>query len=132
MGSTCSSGARGRLALAARSALEGAALAVLAGAALARGLDERAARLAWAGLGAAWAASTASVALIVFARGRPFRAFLRAVGAGIALRAAALAALMAAVWKREWAAQAPLLGAYALGVLFLLLLEYRQLIRKDS
>lgn len=127
MASTSSSDARSRLRTAGRSALEGAA-AVAAAAVLLRGvLEERSFGPALGGLSAAWAASSISVTLLIFARPRSFETFLKAFGGGVLLRAAVLAGLM--VWSRGrgWAAQAPILGAYALGVLFLLLLEYRHL-----
>ena len=82
------------------------------------------------GIAAAWAASTASVAALIFARGRSMKAFWWAFGGGMALRAAVLTALMIHVWDAHWERQGAVLGAYALGVLFLLLLEYRNLARE--
>lgn len=85
---------------------------------------------ALAGLGLAWASSSASVALLVCARPEPFKGFLRAFGAGVAIRAAVFAGIMAGVWGKESRVQAAALVSYAFGVLALLLLEYRQLNRK--
>lgn len=82
---------------------------------------------ALAGLAAAWAASTASIAILVWLREGSFRTFLRGFGAGVALRASVLVALTLATWGEGWDAQAPLLGAYALGTLVLFTLEVRHL-----
>lgn len=82
------------------------------------------------GLAAAWLASTASVAALALMRDMPGIGFMRAFGAGVALRGFVLAALMAAVWGQEGEVQAPLLSAYALGILGLLTLEYRHLMVK--
>lgn len=84
------------------------------------------------GLAAAWAASSLGVTMLIFAESGNFQTFLRAYGAGVAIRAAVLIVLMAAVYGKAWAVQAPLLGAYALGVLTLLLIEIRHLKRKAS
>lgn len=83
----------------------------------------------WAALGlaAAWGATTASIAVLAAFGGESIKSFLRAFGAGVALRAGALALLAAATWGRGWDVQAPLLGAYALGTLGLLTLEVRHL-----
>ena len=109
------------------SALEGAALAAAAGALLRAGLPPGMRRPALLGLAAAWAVSTLSTAALVWFRGAPFREFLRAYGAGAALRGMVFIALSAAVWGGTWEEQAPLLSAYALGTLGLLVVEYRQL-----
>ncbi len=82
------------------------------------------------GLGLAWASSSVSVAFLVCARPGAFKGFLRAFGAGVAVRAAVFAGIMAGVWGKESRVQAAALVSYALGVLALLLLEYRQLNRK--
>jgi len=92
-------------------------------------LPESSASPAAAGIAAAWAASTASVAALLAFRGKPFKVFIRAFGAGVVLRAAVLAALMAVVWGRSYEYQASMLGAYAAGILVLLIVEYRQLHR---
>ena len=82
------------------------------------------------GLAAAWAVSTASVAALVFAQRMSVDAFWWAFGGGVALRAVVMGSLMAWVWDAHWERQGALLGAYALGILFLLLLEYKNLIWK--
>lgn len=84
------------------------------------------------GLAAAWAASSAGMAMLIYAEPGRFQAFLRAYGAGVALRAGVLVVLMAAVYGKPWSSQAPLLGSYALGVMALLLVELRHLNRKAS
>ena len=117
---------------AAISALEGAALAAAAAAALRAVLEPGAWGRAVVGLSAAWGASSLSVLALILSRGGPPRAFLRAFGAGILLRGLVLAALMAAGLGEGWDRQAPLLGAYALGVLGLLLVEYRHLMVKTT
>lgn len=93
-------------------------------------LPESSASPAAAGIAAAWAASTVSVTLLLVFRGKPFEVFIRAFGAGVALRAAVLAVLMAVVWGRSYEYQASMLGAYAAGILVFLIVEYRQLQRK--
>ncbi|MFH1723814.1 MAG: hypothetical protein ABII00_04235 [Elusimicrobiota bacterium] len=82
------------------------------------------------GLVSAWAACSASVTGMVFARPVSTRAFWWAFGGGMALRAAVFAALVAVAWRDGGRVQAAMWGAYALGVLFLLQIEYRQLTRK--
>lgn len=109
------------------SAVEGAVLAAGAGAAACLWLGPAARWRAGVGLAAAWLASTASVAALSLTREGPPRGFMRAFGAGVALRAFVLVALMAAVWGGGWDEQAPVLSAYALGVLGLLTVEYRHL-----
>ena len=130
MASTSSSSGRSRLRTALRSALEGAALTIAAAVPLGWMLDRALVGPALAGLGLAWAASSVSVALLVYARAAPFERFLRAFGAGVALRAAVLAGIMIAFWGEDRAVQSAALASFALGVLVLLLLEYRQLMRK--
>ncbi|MBI3297562.1 MAG: hypothetical protein HYZ75_05330 [Elusimicrobia bacterium] len=114
------------------SALEGGVLAALAAAALKARLEPAAWSRALVGLAAAWVASTASVALLIAAQAGAPRDFMRAFGAGVMLRGLVLAALMAGAMGDGWDLQAPLLGAYALGVLGLLLVEYRQLMVKTK
>lgn len=114
------------------SAVEGAVLAAAAGAAACLWLGPQARWRAAVGLGAAWAASTASVAAIALMRDAPGGGFMRAFGAGVALRGFVLVALMGAVWGQGWDGQAPLLSAYALGILGLLTLEYRHLMVKTK
>ena len=108
-------------------ALEGAAVAALGAAAIFPWLTPGDRHGAGVGLMAAWAASTASVGLLGFKRGAPFEDYLRAFGAGVALRGFVLAALTAATWRQGWRGQSPVLGAYALGVLVLMVLEARHL-----
>lgn len=108
------------------------ALASAAGALAWRLLEPAARRPAAVGLAAAWAVSTVSVAVLVLKRHGPYKTFLRAFGAGVALRGLVLAALMGAVWGKSPEEQAPLLGAYTLGVLGLLLVEYRHLMVKKK
>lgn len=109
------------------SALEGALLAGAAGAAAWVTLKPGVRDLAIAGLGAAWGVSTVSVAALAFFREGSFRTFMRAFGAGVAVRALVLVALVAATWGEGWDGQAPLLGAYALGTLVLFTFEVRHL-----
>lgn len=84
------------------------------------------------GLVAAWGASSLSVAGLILSRGGPPRAFLRAFGAGVVLRGLVLVVLMAVVMGGRLDRQSPLLAAYALGVLGLLLVEYRHLAVKTK
>ena len=118
---------RSRLRPIAASALEGAALAAAAGTLLSSRLGPAMRRPALVGLATAWGVSTAGTAALIWFRGAPFRTFLRAYGAGVALRGFVFVALSAAVWGGAWEEQAPLLSAYALGVLGLLIVEYRHL-----
>lgn len=119
--------ASNRLRPAVASALEGALLAGAAGAAAWATLEPGVRDLVVAGLCAAWGVSTASIAALAFFRERSFRTFLRAFGAGVALRASVLVALVIATWGEGWDGQAPLLGAYALGTLVLFTFEVRHL-----
>lgn len=109
------------------SALEGALLAGAAGAALWAWAGSDVRVRAVLGLAAAWGVSTASIAALAVFRERSFQTFLRAFGAGVALRASVLVALVAATWGEGWDGQAPLLGAYALGTLVLFTFEVRHL-----
>ncbi len=113
-----------------RSALEGAALA--GGLALPMGLLVPRELLgpALQGLGSAWAASSVSVAALVFTQPVSAKAFWWAFGGGMALRGLVLGAWMAVLWDEPGEVQAAVLGAYALGISLLLLLEYRHVIRK--
>lgn len=77
---------------------------------------------------AAWAASSASVAWLLWARGRSMKAFWWAFGGGMILRAGVLAAL--AVWGhgREAVSFEGLLLSYVFALLALLMtLEMRHL-----
>jgi hypothetical protein len=80
------------------------------------------------GVVAAWLASSASVGWLLWARRVSMRAFWWAFGGGMALRAAALAGLMAWSWRRAGLAQDALLVSYVFGLLAMLLtLESRYL-----
>lgn len=112
---------------AAVSAFEGAVLAAAVGAASWALVEPGSRGPVLKGLAAAWGVSTASIAALAAFRGGSFRTFLRAFGAGMALRASVLIALVAATWNEGWDGQAPLLGAYVLGTLGLFTLEVRHL-----
>lgn len=79
---------------------------------------------------AAWAASSLSTTglLVSKAHATPVKAFWYAFGGGTGLRLVVLAALMAYGYQHDGALSQPaLLLAYAFGVLFFLLLEYRHI-----
>jgi hypothetical protein len=127
--STDSSGPSAVLKTGARAAAEGAALALaaelIAGRVWSSGPDAWGVRV---GLGAAWAASSTSVAWLVWARGRSWKAFWWAFGGGMALRAAVLGGLAWWAYGRETVALEALLMSYAFGLIGLLLtLELRHL-----
>ena len=113
---------------AAKGAAEGLVVSAAAGAgdaALLRGPGEAAG--IWTGVGAAWAASSLSVWALLWGKGEGPKAFWRAFGVGVALRAAVLGALMLLSREGgELSAPATLL-AYVLAVLALLILEYRHI-----
>ena len=80
------------------------------------------------GMAAAWAASSVSVAWLLWARGREMKIFWWSFGGGMALRAAVLG--MLAVWgyERPGSSLEALLLSYVFGLLTLLLtLEMRHL-----
>lgn len=79
------------------------------------------------GVAAAWLASMLSVAWMAWARERSAKAFWRAFGGGIALRAAFLAGLMAAGYGRPEQEQAARLLSYVLGLVVMLPLECRKI-----
>jgi len=80
------------------------------------------------GVACAWAATTASVAWLLWARGRSMRTFWWAFGGGMALRGGALLGLAAWAWRRETVTVESTLLSYAFAVLALLLtLETRHL-----
>ncbi len=113
---------------AAKGAAEGLVVSAVAGAgaaALWRGPGEAAG--IWTGVGAAWAASSLSVWALLWGKAVGPKAFWRAFGGGVALRAAVLGGLM--FLSREGGAlSAPAtLLAYVLAVLALLILEYRHI-----
>lgn len=112
-----------------RSAVEGGVLAALAVAACRAAYCGALTRSVAVGIFSAWAASTASVAALVFARERGQKDFWWAFGGGMALRLALLAVLMFLFRDAPSREQSGTLVGYALGVLFLLLLEYRSLSR---
>ncbi|MBI4371566.1 MAG: hypothetical protein HY552_04635 [Elusimicrobia bacterium] len=86
------------------------------------------ARALCAGVGAAWAASAASVGWLLWARSRSARSFWRAFGGGMALRVGALAALAAWGWRREGVSLEALLLSYVFVLLATLLtLDFRYL-----
>jgi hypothetical protein len=114
---------------AARAAAEGAfvsiAGALLAGRLWAAAPDQKGIAV---GTAAAWAASSVSVAWLLWARGRSMKVFWWAFGGGMALRVGVLAAL--AVWGYERATVSfeALLLSYVFALLALLLtLEMRHL-----
>jgi hypothetical protein len=77
---------------------------------------------------AAWAASSASVAWLLWARGRSSKAFWWAFGGGMVLRAVVLAALVVFGYGRKTVTLEPLLISYVFALLGLLLtLEMRHL-----
>lgn len=80
------------------------------------------------GVGAAWAASSVSVAWLLWARGRSMKTFWWAFGGGMALRAATLGGLAAWAWGRESVTVESVLLSYVFALLALLLtLETRHL-----
>jgi len=83
------------------------------------------------GLTAAWVLSSLSVLALALGRGESPVWFWRAFGLGAALRGAGLLGLIAWLWKEPWQAQASGWCAYALGVLLLLQMEYRNLVRRS-
>lgn len=122
LGSTGSSEPSRVLRTALKAAAEGAGVGVLGGAAAAAvfrgpGVPEAVGM----GVAAAWLASSASVAWLLWGRGRSMKAFWWAFGGGMALRAAALIALMAATWRREGRPTEALLLSYVFGLLAMLL-----------
>lgn len=129
MDSTGSSGPSDPLKTGARVAAEGAAVAALGAALLAWLLPgpERV-RGILTGFAAAWAASSFSVAWLLWARGRDMRTFWWAFGGGMALRAAVLGALAVWGYRRETVSLDALLISYVFALLALLLsLEFRHL-----
>ena len=73
------------------------------------------------GVGTAWLASSASVGWLLWGRSRSMKAFWWAFGGGMALRAAALAGLMAWSWRRADVSVEALLLSYVFGALAMLL-----------
>lgn len=112
---------------AARSAAEGALAAVFVGVVAVFVLGVEARFYTALGLALAWAVSTASVAAVFAAGLGSRRAFWWAFGGGMALRLFVFAAVAAWSWGRPSAVQSSLLASYTLGLLALLLIEYRHL-----
>jgi hypothetical protein len=80
------------------------------------------------GIAFAWAASSASVAWLLWARGRSMKTFWWAFGGGMVLRAGVLMALAAWGYKRAGLSFEALLLSYVFALLALLLtLEMRHL-----
>lgn len=79
------------------------------------------------GAAAAWLASTAGTAWMISAKAISPRAFWWAFGGGFFLRLAVLAALAVYAARRPSVSAPGLLVTYALGVLFMLLIEYRHI-----
>lgn len=129
MHSTGSSGRSAALKTGARAAAEGAVVAALGAAAATRVFAApEAARAIGIGVAAAWAASSVSVAWLLWARGREMRTFWWAFGGGMALRAAVLGALAVWGYRRESVSLDALLISYVFALIALLLtLEFRHL-----
>jgi hypothetical protein len=80
------------------------------------------------GVATAWAATSASLAWLFWARGRDMKTFWWAFGGGMAIRAGALGLLAVAGYRREGFSLEGLLLSYVFAVLVLLLtLELRHL-----
>lgn len=80
------------------------------------------------GISAAWAASAASVAWLLWARARSTEAFWWAFGGGAALRALVFAVLVSWGWRRAGVSMEALLLSYVFTLLAMLLtLDYRHL-----
>lgn len=112
-----------------RAAVEGAVLAIvaslIAGRVWSAAPDKKAVAI---GAAAAWAASSASVAWLLWARGRSMKTFWWAFGGGMALRAAVLGVLAAWGYGRSGVTFEALLLSYVFVLLALLLtLEMRHL-----
>ena len=79
------------------------------------------------GTGAAWLGSTVGTVWMLQAKQVSDRAFWWAFGGGFAIRLALLAALVVYAARHPEKAPGPLLVSYAVGVLFMLLIEYRHI-----
>jgi len=80
------------------------------------------------GAAAAWAASSVSVAWLLWARGRPMKTFWWAFGGGMAVRAAVLAALAVWAYGKDGLSFEAVLISYVFALMALLLtLEMRHL-----
>lgn len=124
-----SSGRSVVLRTAARAAAEGAALAAALAAAVGLIWTERAVvASARIGIAAAWAASTASVAWLLWARERGTKAFWWSFGGGMALRASVLAGLLMWGLRHKGSSIEALLLSYVFALLAILLtLEIKHL-----
>ena len=124
-----SSGRSAALRTGVRVAAEGAVLAAVCAAAAGLIWREPAVSAgARTGAAAAWAASTASLSLLAWARGRRAEAFWWAFGGGVALRAVVLAGLCVWGMRRADSSLEGLLLSYGFTLLALLLtLEFRHL-----
>jgi hypothetical protein len=110
-----------------RAAVEGAVIAG-AGAILASWLWPSLRSAVVVGVATAWAATSASLAWLFWARGRDMKTFWWAFGGGMAIRAGALGLLAVAGYRREGFSLEGLLLSYVFAVLVLLLtLELRHL-----
>jgi hypothetical protein len=112
-----------------RAAAEGAAVAAIGIFAAGRVWSSPAERKSLLiGAAAAWAASSASVAWLLWARGRSMKAFWWAFGGGMVLRAGVLGALAVWGYRRASLSFEGLLVTYVFALLALLLtLEMRHL-----
>ncbi len=80
------------------------------------------------GAAAAWAASSVSVAWLIWARGREMKIFWRAFGGGMALRVLVLLALAVGAYGKEGLSYEGVLISYVFALLALMLtLEMRHL-----
>jgi hypothetical protein len=110
-----------------RAAVEGAVIAGAGGFIACRSWPSQSHAIA-VGCATAWAATSASLAWLFWARGRDMKTFWWAFGGGMALRAGALGGLAAWGFGREGVALEGLLLPYVFSVLILLLtLELRHL-----
>lgn len=125
--SSDSSGPSAVLKTAVRAAVEGAIIAG-AGALLASRVWPSQSSAVAVGCAAAWAATSASLAWLFWARGREMKVFWWAFGGGMAVRAGALGVLAVWGYRREGFSLEGLLLSYVFAVLVLLLtLELRHL-----
>jgi hypothetical protein len=125
--STASSGPSAVLKTAVRAAAEGAVVAVaaalIAGRVWSGPVEKKAVGI---GAAAAWAASSLSVAWLLWARGRSMKTFWWAFGGGMVMRAGLMFALAAWAYGRAGVSLEALLLSYAFGLIGLLLtLEMR-------
>jgi len=129
LGFTFSSEARKCLRQIALSAIEGAVITAVIVAVLRWKIEPTLFVSAAIGILAAYGASTVSVVILSVARFRKveFSGFMRAYGAGVGIRGAGLAVLIVSSFGASTQVKSALLASYALGILVLLLVEYRQI-----